>query len=166
MIQRRQFLARTVRLALGASATSLLGSACSSVAVPLSSFHHFSSAEVQTLTAMTRALLPHPGLAEEHYVAVVIQLDLLPAPEIKLIREGISRMNNLDSQPWLSLAGKKKQRVLEAMQTEAFFSVIQTNTIEILYQDPELWRLIGYQGSSIEFGGYLNRGFDDIDWLP
>ncbi len=166
MNQRRQFLARSAQLALVASAISLLSGACSSVAVPLNSFRHFSSREVQTLTAMARALLPHPDLAEEHYIAVVVQLDLLPAPEIRLIREGISRMNILDNQPWLSLVGEKKLRVLEAVQTEAFFSVIHTKTIEILYQDPELWNLVGYQGSSIEFGGYLDRGFDDIDWLP
>jgi len=39
-------------------------------------------------------------------------------------------------------------------------------TAEIVMRDPALWKTLGYQGSSIEHGGYLYRGFDDIDWLP
>jgi hypothetical protein len=26
--------------------------------------------------------------------------------------------------------------------------------------------MFGYEGSSVEKGGYLGRGFDDIAWLP
>jgi len=29
-----------------------------------------------------------------------------------------------------------------------------------------LWQVLGYQGPSFELGGYLNRGFNDLDWLP
>jgi hypothetical protein len=29
-----------------------------------------------------------------------------------------------------------------------------------------VWPLFGYEGSSLEYGGYLERGFDDIGWLP
>jgi hypothetical protein len=35
-----------------------------------------------------------------------------------------------------------------------------------LYSNPQVWPLFGYQGSSLEYGGYLERGFDDIAWLP
>ena len=33
------------------------------------------------------------------------------------------------------------------------------------YDNKAVWPLFGYEGSSWEKGGYLNRGFDDIDWL-
>ena len=29
-----------------------------------------------------------------------------------------------------------------------------------------LWPKFGYEGSSFEHGGYLHRGFNDLDWLP
>jgi len=29
-----------------------------------------------------------------------------------------------------------------------------------------VWKHIDYPGSSKEYGGYINRGFNDIDWLP
>ena len=35
-----------------------------------------------------------------------------------------------------------------------------------LYNQTEIWPKFGYEGSSAEHGGYLHRGFNDIDWLP
>jgi hypothetical protein len=35
-----------------------------------------------------------------------------------------------------------------------------------LYDDAEVWDLLGYEGASFDKGGYLHRGFDDLDWLP
>jgi hypothetical protein len=28
-----------------------------------------------------------------------------------------------------------------------------------------VWKVLGYEGPSAELGGYINRGFSDIDWL-
>ena len=43
---------------------------------------------------------------------------------------------------------------------------MRSTTIEHLYRNREVWQLVGYEGSSVEYGGYIDRGFDDIDWLP
>ena len=34
-----------------------------------------------------------------------------------------------------------------------------------LYNQKEVWPLFGYEGESFSQGGYIDRGFDDIDWL-
>jgi hypothetical protein len=34
-----------------------------------------------------------------------------------------------------------------------------------LYNQKEVWPLFGYEGESYSQGGYIDRGFDDIDWL-
>ncbi len=34
-----------------------------------------------------------------------------------------------------------------------------------LYNQQEVWAILGYEGESASKGGYINRGFDDIDWL-
>ena len=34
-----------------------------------------------------------------------------------------------------------------------------------LYNQKAVWPIFGYEGSSFEFGGYIDRGFDDINWL-
>ena len=43
---------------------------------------------------------------------------------------------------------------------------MHATTVVALYDDHEVWDLLGYEGSSFEKGGYLHRGFDDLDWLP
>jgi len=35
-----------------------------------------------------------------------------------------------------------------------------------LYNQHDVWTKLGYEGPSWEKGGYLERGFNDIDWLP
>jgi hypothetical protein len=34
-----------------------------------------------------------------------------------------------------------------------------------LYDNPALFPLFGYEGFSVEKGGYLARGYNDLDWL-
>jgi hypothetical protein len=47
-----------------------------------------------------------------------------------------------------------------------FFVFIRSVAVVTLYDDPEVHQLLGYGGPSFEQGGYLHRGFDDLDWLP
>jgi hypothetical protein len=35
-----------------------------------------------------------------------------------------------------------------------------------LYNNPLVWQAFGYEGASFDHGGYLERGFDDLGWLP
>jgi hypothetical protein len=37
--------------------------------------------------------------------------------------------------------------------------------VTALYNQKELWPKLGYEGSSFDKGGYIERGFNDIDWL-
>jgi hypothetical protein len=59
----------------------------------------------------------------------------------------------------------RPRSVPEELQTEPFFGAILNQTIDVLYRNRDVWKLLGYEGSSIEYGGYLNRGFNDVDWL-
>jgi hypothetical protein len=34
-----------------------------------------------------------------------------------------------------------------------------------IYNNPDVWKILGYEGASAHLGGYLKRGFDDINWL-
>jgi len=38
--------------------------------------------------------------------------------------------------------------------------------VRFLYDDVEVWQAFGYEGASAHLGGYVNRGFNDLDWLP
>ena len=52
------------------------------------------------------------------------------------------------------------------MGRTAFFEHVRGTTTVTLYNDKEVWELLGYEGYSSDQGGYVNRGFNDLDWLP
>ena len=56
--------------------------------------------------------------------------------------------------------------ILEELADAEFFTFVRGVAVVTLYNDAETWKLLGYEGSSFEQGGYLHRGFDDLDWLP
>ena len=56
--------------------------------------------------------------------------------------------------------------VLISLESSPFFTVARATTIAVLFRDKAVFDLVGYGGSAIEQGGYINRGFDQITWLP
>ena len=46
-----------------------------------------------------------------------------------------------------------------------FFQKVRGSLVTGIYNNPEVWAILGYEGESASKGGYINRGFDDIDWL-
>ena len=56
--------------------------------------------------------------------------------------------------------------LLQAIEPSDFFQKVRGDLIVSLYNQKEIWPKFGYEGSSAEHGGYINRGFADIDWLP
>jgi len=43
---------------------------------------------------------------------------------------------------------------------------VRSTAVVEVYSDQRTWQLVGYEGSSFDKGGYLDRGFNDLDWLP
>src|SRR5690606_19192196 len=71
--------------------------------------------------------------------------------------------------PYLSIAGEQDRvEVLKSLEQAGspFFGAMRSSMITALYNQEEIWANFGYEGSSAEKGGYLHRGFDDLDWLP
>jgi hypothetical protein len=55
---------------------------------------------------------------------------------------------------------------LERSQASPFFQLLKATAVVALYDNPVVWKAFGYEGPSVHLGGYLHRGFDDLDWLP
>ena len=55
--------------------------------------------------------------------------------------------------------------LLEQIQDGPFLQTIRGGLVTGIYGNPEVWPLFGYEGPSADKGGYIDRGFDDIDWL-
>lgn len=62
--------------------------------------------------------------------------------------------------------GIDRVTLLQGIEQTAFFKALRSDLVVSLYNQEELWPKFGYEGSSAEHGGYIKRGFDDINWLP
>lgn len=121
-----------------------------------------------TLIRMARDIYPHDRLGDEFYVVAIKGYDTPEtAPEIEA---GIAALNaaaqGAGFADYLS-AGWEDDRVaiLRGMEHSAFFQKIRGGLVTGLYNQKEVWPLFGYEGESFSKGGYINRGFDDINWL-
>jgi hypothetical protein len=56
--------------------------------------------------------------------------------------------------------------VLRGVEQTPFFKKVRSDLVVSLYNQEAIWPKFGYEGSSADKGGYIHRGFDDIDWLP
>jgi hypothetical protein len=123
----------------------------------------------QTLLVMARQLFPHDRLGDQYYAAVVDAVDKQAASDAalrKLLADGVARLDAARGIRWVELSNGARSAVLKTVEASEFFSTMRTATINNLYGNPLVCRFFGFEGSSVEHGGYINRGFDDIGWLP
>jgi hypothetical protein len=55
--------------------------------------------------------------------------------------------------------------VLRGIEGKPFFEAVRSDLVVSLYNQPDIWPIFGYEGESYSKGGYIRRGFDDIDWI-
>jgi hypothetical protein len=58
-----------------------------------------------------------------------------------------------------------QEATLREMQDAPEFQAVRGACVVGIYNNPEVWPIFGYEGESAAMGGYINRGFSDIDWL-
>jgi hypothetical protein len=122
-----------------------------------------------TLMVMARQLFPHDRLGDQYYASVVDAVDKQAASDPALrkqLTDGVAKLDAARGLPWLQLSDGARNAVLKSVETGEFFSTVRSATINNLYNNPLVYRLFGFEGSSVEYGGYIERGFDDIGWLP
>ena len=125
--------------------------------------------EAKTLLVMTRQCYPHDNLGDMYYAVVVEALDADAAGNAdtaKMIKDGVAKLDSATGIPWLELSDGNQVEVLKGMESDGFFQAVRGKTVVALYNNPLAWRFFGYEGPSAEFGGYFDRGFDDLAWLP
>jgi hypothetical protein len=131
-------------------------------------------ATLKTLVKMARDIYPHDFLGDSFYITAIKPWDGKAAkdPAIKaVITEGVIRLdadaNDRYKVPYAQVAWEADRvALLQRIEQTAFFQKIRGDLVVSLYNQKELWPKFGYEGSSAEHGGYINRGFADIDWLP
>jgi len=136
------------------------------------------SEEVRTLVVFARDLFPHDRLDDSFYERAVKPLEAEAAKDgytRQSLAFGIEWLNGTATRmagaPYAEVTDEQKRvavvtRLREDQSAPArFFDKIYSTTIVSLYNQPEVWPKFGYEGPSSNKGGYINRGFNDLDWL-
>ncbi len=131
------------------------------------------SSEIDTekvLSNVAKDLLPHDNFPDHIYADVARALikSMSESKQLEqLLNDGLSKLQeSSDIDNWENLSYSKRNELLKQLQNEPVFRHLLGTAVRVVYQHPDVWELIGYGGSAIEHGGYINRGFDDINWLP
>lgn len=126
-----------------------------------------------TLVQMARDVYPHDTFGDELYAAAVKGHDDKAAEDDEfkaMIEAGVSKLDELakagGNESYLA-TGWESDRVaiLKSIENETFFQTIRGGLVVGLYNQEAVWMKLGYEGASYNKGGYLARGFDDVDWL-
>lgn len=82
------------------------------------------------------------------------------------LTQGLNSLNDVSGGDFTSLSDDEALTMLRRVETSTFFGFIRRTAVLNLYDDAEVWEALGYEGPSYDKGGYIDRGFDDLDWLP
>ncbi|WP_226341169.1 hypothetical protein [Gemmobacter serpentinus] len=118
------------------------------------------------LARVVRVAFPHKNFPDAAYLrtAGVILTAAEGTPGQKLAFA--ATLHDLDQAGFADMDEAAALDHLKSIEDTPFFVLTRSTTVVTLYDDPEVWAVLGYEGPSFDKGGYINRGFNDLDWLP
>ena len=127
---------------------------------------------MRSLIKIARDIYPHDRIADKFYAIAMKSFDdkSSDAAVKKGFEDGVAGLDAAAMKAHgVSYANVgwegQRTKLLEAVETTPFFQGIRGNLVVALYNQKDVWPLFGYEGESASKGGYINRGFNDINWL-
>ena len=161
---RRRFIGALLKVsaALAVARSALWGVQASGADAPRSLTPH----QIETLRRVCFLLFPYPELGAAPYERIVDGVSSAARSNADLrqmIGNGVARLDA--GREFLFLDESTQIEALTQIEAGPFFAYMLQMTRDDLFNNPVVWTHIGYEGSSLAFGGYVNRGLNDIDWL-
>jgi hypothetical protein len=123
----------------------------------------------RTLTRLVQVMFPHKSFPEGPYRRSAQAILKAAGDDLRFKAQLIQGLVDLDVASDGSFADLDDAAAFELISGysgAAFFQGVRAQVITTLYDDREVWKLLGYEGPSFDKGGYIERGFNDLDWLP
>lgn len=165
-LTRRQLLARSLSAgALAVVGTGFIAAPNAAWAVEVTTI---TPDQMATLLQMARDIYPHDQVADQFYAVAVKGYDSEDSKA--LVADGVAALDAAAKAAGFDsyvAAGWEEDRVklLQSIETTPFFQTVRAGLVTGLYNQKEIWPIFGYEGESFSKGGYIERGFNDIDWL-
>lgn len=122
-----------------------------------------------TLVRVVHVVFPHETVPDGPYEraadAIIAAANASTWSRLSLV-QGLDSLAGLTGDGFLELDEADAAKILRHVEGTEFFGLIRRTAVVSLYDDPEVWTALGYEGSSVDKGGYIDRGFNDLDWLP
>ena len=123
----------------------------------------------KVLIRVVRVAFPHTKVPDGPYerTADIIVQEAEASNWFRVaLTQGLNSLDGLAGGDFCALDDDQAYKVLKRIEGTDFFGFIRRTTVLNLYDDPAVWEALGYEGPSYDKGGYLNRGFNDLNWLP
>jgi hypothetical protein len=123
---------------------------------------------IEQLVSICRTMFPHDDVPDEFYEHVVGKLDEKAAQDQEiwsLLSAGVESLNGQTGSAWTGLSEEARQQALKVIEQTPFFQRLRSDFVVYFYSNPAIWPRFGYEGPSNDQGGYLHRGFNDINWI-
>jgi hypothetical protein len=138
------------------------------VAAQAYEYHRLYPELVEQLISIYRAMFPHSTVPDKFYEHVVRKFDDQAAQNQALsvfLSNGVEALNRQAGSAWTDLSEEARLQALQRVEQTPFFQRLRSDFVLYFYSNPAIWALFGYEGPSNDKGGYLHRGFNDIDWI-
>jgi hypothetical protein len=128
---------------------------------------------MRTLVVMARDIYPHDRLADRYYAVALKGYDAAAGEDAtvrQMLEEGVAALDAAaraaHGVPYAEVAWEEDRvAILRDSQDRPLFQKLRGDLVTGIYNNQEVWPLFGYEGESASKGGYIARGFDDIEWL-
>ena len=138
------------------------------LAAPHDKYQRLSPELGEQLMSIYRMMFPHGAVADEFYDHVVLRLDEQAVRDenfLGFLSNGVEVLSCQTASAWSALSPEARLQTLKSAEETPFFQRLRSDFILYFYSNPAIWPLFGYEGPSNDKGGYLHRGFNDIDWI-
>jgi hypothetical protein len=172
-VNRRGFLGGSGLAAIGVTVIPVAALTMAPADLYAQTFNVLGADVGKTLIRIARDVFPHDKLSDKYYAAAVAPYEDASTkdPKVKsMLTEGVAALDasatTAHGQRYADIPEEARRvALLEKIEPTPFFQRVKGDLVLGLYNNKEVWLPLGYEGASAEKGGYLKRGFNDIDWL-
>jgi hypothetical protein len=168
-VSRRHFLQRS---ALGAAAIAITpaGALLNASEAWALDVKGLKPETMKTLISVARDVYPHDKVPDRFYAVAMKSYDTSAASDAAAKAKTEAFVAALDAEAgpggYLGKSWEAERvAILRAHAADPMFEAIRGGLVVSLYNNEDVWPIFGYEGESYSKGGYLERGFNDLDWL-
>jgi hypothetical protein len=88
------------------------------------------------------------------------------ATQAQVVNDGVADLDRRGDERFVERSAEQQLADAKAIAGSDFFELVRSTAVVEIYSDSQTWKLLGYEGPSFAQGGYVDRGFNDLDWLP